>query len=131
MPYCGAEFEIMLIYKGYIYSPTINTQRLTLSPFDDTPVISYSDHQTAGLYQGSADCYERYCKSNIICRLQQSQTIHYCNQSVLAVVLDLNIFVFGITIFDIISRIALVRFSLLCPSCLYKFTGIGFYIFCL
>ena len=41
--------------------------------------------------------------------IQKSQAIHYCNQSVLEIVPDLNIIVFIITIVDIILRSALVR----------------------
>ena len=62
------------------------------------------------MYQGPADNCEGYCSSDIIRLLQPSQTIHYCNQSVLAIVPDLNILVFSITIFDLILRSALVQF---------------------
>ena len=120
VPYFCAEFETMFIYKVYIYLPCINTQKLTTSPFDETPVISSRYHQTTGMYQGSADRCEGDRNSNIIRLLQQTQTIHYCNQSVLAFVLDLNIPVFSITVVDIISRSSLVRFSLLRASYLYN-----------
>ena len=43
----------------------------------------------------------------------------------LAVVPDLNISVFSITVFDIISIIALVQFSLLRASYLYNSKGLG------
>ena len=62
------------------------------------------------LYQGSANHCEGDYNSNIIFLLQVSHTIHYCNQSVLAIVPDMNKFVFIITIFDLISRNALVQF---------------------
>ena len=46
----------------------------------------------------------------------------------LAIVLDLKIFVFSITIFDLITRSALVKFFLLRVRYLYKLTGLRFYI---
>ena len=119
----------MFIYKAFIYLPCINTQQLTTAPLDITPVISYRDHRMPKLYQVSANCCEGYRNSVIICLLKPSQIIHYCNQSVLAIVPDLNIFVFSITIFDLISRSALVRFSLLCVSYFYKSTGLGCYVY--
>ena len=103
----------MFIYKVFIYLPIINKQWRTKLPFDDTLVISYSDHQTTGLYQGPENRFEGDRNSDIICLIQPSQTIHFCNPSVLVISLDLNIFVFSITIFDLIYRSALVRFSLL------------------
>ena len=126
--WCRTRFFI--IYKVYIYLTSINTQQQATSLFNNTPVISSRDHQTTGLYQSSADSCEGDRKSYIICLLQQSQTIHYCNQSVLSIVSDLNIFVLSITIFYLISRSALVRFSYLRASYLYNSTGIRFYIFC-
>ena len=117
----------MFIYKVFIYLPFINTQRQTTAPFDITHVISSSDHRAPRLYQGLSDRCEGYRNSNIIPLLQPSQTIHYCNQSVLEIVPDLNIFVFCITIFDLISRSA--QFFLLCASYLYNPTGLRFYIF--
>ena len=119
----------MFIYNVYIYLPSINTQRQTTSPFDDTPVISSSYHQTTGLYQGSADRYEGDRNSDIIRLLQQYHTIHYCNQSVLEIVPDLKIFVFSITIVNLISISALVRLSLLCASYLHNWMGLRFYIY--
>ena len=83
------------------------------------------------MYQGSADRCEGDHKSDRICLLQPSQAIHHCNQSVLAIVPDLNIFIFSVTIFDLISRSALTRFSLLHARYLYNSAGIRFYIFCL
>ena len=97
-------------YKVYIHLTCINTQQRTTSPFDITYVISSSDRQTLRLYQGSADCCEGYRNPDIIRLLQPSQTINYCNQSVLGIVPYLNIFVFSITILDLISRSALVQF---------------------
>ena len=119
----------MFIFKVYIYLPSINTQQLTTAPFNDTPVISSSDHQTTGLYQGSTNHCEGDCNLDVIRLLQPYLTTHYCNQSVLEIVPDLNIFVFNIMIFDLISRSALVRFSLLCARYLYNLTGIRLYIF--
>ena len=96
VPYFGAEFGKMFILKVYIYLPCINTQLQETAPFDDTHVISSSDHQQTGLYQGSDKGCEGYRNYDLICLLQQSQAIHYCNQLVLAIVPDLNIFVFDI-----------------------------------
>ena len=71
-------------------------------------VIKPSDHQKTGLYQESAGRCEGYRNSDLICLLKQYQEIHYCNQSVLAIVPDLNLFLFSITIVDLISISALV-----------------------
>ena len=97
----------------YIHLPLISTHQQTTSPFNITSIISSSNSQKTGLYQGSADHCKRYRNSNIICLLQPSQAINYCNQSVSGIVPDLNILVCSITIFDLISRSTLVRFSLL------------------
>ena len=97
-------------YKVYIHIPCINTQQRTTATFNITHIISSSNHQTPRLYQGSDNCCEGDCNSNIIRLLQLSHKIHYCNQSVLAIVPDLNIFVLIITIFDLILRSALVQF---------------------
>ena len=102
--YCFIQF----ILKVYIYLLCINTQQQNTTPFDNTYVISSIKHQNTRLYQGSADCCEGDCKSDLFCLLQKSQAIHYCNQSVLAFVPDLNIFVFSITIVDLFLRSALV-----------------------
>ena len=99
----------MLILKYYIYLLCINTQRQATAPFDGTPDISSSDHQNTVLYQGSADYCEGDRNSDLIRLLQKYQAIHYCNQSVLDIVTDLNVFVFSITIVDLISRSALVQ----------------------
>ena len=115
----------MFILKVYIHLPCINTQRQTTSTFNNTTVISSSDHLTTGLYQGSEDRCDGYRNSDLISLLQQYQAIQYCNQSVLDIFPDLNIFILSITIVDIISRSALVRFSLLRASYLYKLTGIS------
>ena len=115
-------------FKAYIHLPCIKTQRRKTAPFNETYIISYSDHPTIGIYPGSAYRCEGDRNFDIICLLQQYQEIHYCNQSVLAIVPDLNIFVFSITIFDLISRSALVRFSLLRASYWYKSMGLRFYI---
>ena len=118
-------------FKVYIYLLCINTQRRTTSPFYDTPVISSSNFAKTGLYQGSANHYEGDRNSDIICLFQKSQEVHYCNQSVLAIVPDLKIFVFSINFFDPISKSALVRFSVIRSSYLYNSTGLRFQIFCL
>ena len=87
-------FDFYLIrYKVIIYLPCINTQQLTTSPLYITHVILYSYHQTPRLYQRLADRCEGDRNSDMICLLQPSQTMHYYNQSVLAIVPDLNIFV--------------------------------------
>ena len=93
--------------KVYIYLLCFNTQRQTTAPFDNTIIISSSNHQNTGLYQASDDHCEGYSNSDLIRLLEKSQAIHYCNQSVLAIFQDLNIFVFSITIVDLISRSAL------------------------
>ena len=98
----------MHILKVYIYLPCIITQQRATAQFDDTPVISSSDHRNIGLYQGLANSCEGDHNSDLISLSHKSQAIHYCNQSVLEIVPDLNIFVFSITIADLISRIALV-----------------------
>ena len=98
-------------FKVYIHLPRINTQQQTTASFDDTPVILSSDGQKTGLYQGSDNCCEGYRNFDIICLLQQYQTIHYYNQSVLAIVPDLTILVFRITIIDLIPRSSMIGFS--------------------
>ena len=100
-------------FKVYIYLPCINTQQRTAAPFDGTSFVSSSNHLNTGLYQGSVNRCGGYCSSDLICPIQQSQAIHYCKKSVLAVVPYLIIFVFSITIIDLISRSALVQFSLI------------------
>ena len=97
----------MFILKIYIYLTCINTQQRATAPFYDTPVISSSDHQKTGLYQGLSDHCEGDRNSDLIFLLQKSQAIQYCNQSVLVIVPDLNIFVSSITIVDIILISAL------------------------
>ena len=59
----------MYILKVYIYFPCINTQQRATSPFNDTPVISppHSKHLKTGIYQGSADCCEVDCDSDLNC----------------------------------------------------------------
>ena len=99
----------MIILKAFIYLPCINTQWRAIAPFEENSFISSRDNQKTGLYQGSADRCEGYRNSDLIRLIQKSQAINYCNQSVLAIVPDLNIFVFSITIDDLILRSALVR----------------------
>ena len=67
-------------FKMDIHLPCINTQRQTTAPFENTPIISYSDRQKTGLYQGSDDRCEGDRNSDIIRLLQKSQAIYYCNQ---------------------------------------------------
>ena len=91
-------------YKVYIHLTCIITQLWKTAPSDITHVISSSNRQTPRLYHGWADCCEGDCNLDIICLLHPSQTIHYCNQSVLLILLDQNIFIWTITIVNIISR---------------------------
>ena len=107
-PIFGVEVKIMFIYKVFICLPCIITQQQTTAPFYITNVLSYSDRQTPRMYQGSADFCEGDRNSGVIRLLQPSLTIYYCNQSVLAIVPDLNIFVWSIKIFYLILRSALV-----------------------
>ena len=86
--------------------------------------------KTKGLYQGSGNYSEKDQNSNIFCLLEQSQAIQYCNQSLLLIIADLNIFIFSITDFDLILRSALVQLCQLHASYLYTPTGVRFYIFC-
>ena len=53
--------------------------------------IKTSDHQKTGLYQVSADRCEGDRNSDLICLLHKSQAIHYCNQSVVVIVSELNV----------------------------------------
>ena len=118
-------------YKVYIHLPWININRLTTSPFDITHVISSSNHQTSILYQGSDDHCEGYRNSNIIFLLQQSQTIHYYNQWMLAIVLDLNILVLRITIFISFLEAPWYSYFIWRASYLYNSTGLIFiYLVC-
>ena len=88
--------------KYYINLPWIHTQQRTAAPFHITHVISYCDFQMLILYQGSNDCCKGDRNSDIFFLLLTSQTFHYCDQSLLAIFPDLNIFVWSITIFDLI-----------------------------
>ena len=80
-------------YNVYIHIPCVNTERQTKAPLHITHIISSSNRQTTRLYQGSADRCEGDCNSNIFHLLQPSQTIYCCNQSVLAILPGLNIFI--------------------------------------
>ena len=79
VPYFGAKFGKMFIFKVYIYLPRINTQKQATALFDNTPVISSSDHQKKRLYQGSANRFEGDHNSDLVLLLQKSQAIHFCN----------------------------------------------------
>ena len=116
-------------YKVYIHLPCINTQRRTTGPFDITHIISSSNHQTEILYWWSDDCCEGDHNSNIIRLLQPSQTISYCNQSVLSILLNLNIFLWIITIFISFWEVPWYSSFLLCARYLYNSMGLRFYIF--
>ena len=89
-------------YKVYIYLPCIDTQWLKTAPLYSSRALPSSNLQTPIMYQGSDNCCEGYRNSDIICLLQPSLTIHYCNQSVLVIVLELNILVWSVMIFDLI-----------------------------
>ena len=95
-------------YKVYIHIPCINTQHQNIVPSNITHVISSSDWELTRLYQGLANHCKGNRKSDIIHLLQPSKTIHYWNQSMLVIVPYLNIFVWSITMFDLILRGALV-----------------------
>ena len=97
-------------YKVYIRLSCINTQQTTTSSFDITNVISSIKCQLLRLYQGSANCCEGHSISDIIRLLQPYQKIRYCNQSMLVIVPDLNIFFWSITIKGITSRRSLEQF---------------------
>ena len=97
-------------YKVYIHLPCIITQQQTTAPFDSTRVLLSSDLWKPRLYQGSADFCEGDRNSDVICLLPPSLTIRYCNQSVLTIFPDLNILVWSIKIFGLISRSALVQY---------------------
>ena len=93
-----------------LYQSTLHqTQQWTTSMFDINHVIPYSNHQKTRLYQGLADCCEGDLNSDTILPIQPSKTINYCDQLALAIVPDLKIFIWSITIFGLISRIALVQ----------------------
>ena len=102
-------FLIQFILNVDIYLPCINTQRRTTATFDKNPSISSSDHKNTELYLRSPDRFEGDSNNDLICLILKYQSIHYCNQSVLAIVADLNILVFSIIIDDFISISALVR----------------------
>ena len=116
-------------YKFYIHLPSINTQRWTTAPFNTTDVISSSNRRTLILYQASDDCCEWDCNSDIIRLLQPSLTINYCKQSVLAIVTDLNMFVWSIKIFISFREAPWYSSFLLRARYLYNSTGLRFYIF--
>ena len=103
-------------FKVYIHLPCINTQRPTKAPFSKT------------LHQGSGNNFDWDHNSDIICLIQISQVVQYCNEWVLDIVLDLNIFFFSITSSDIILRSALIQFWLLRASYFYTSTGQRLYI---
>ena len=115
VPYFGAESEKMHILKVYIHFLYINTQRQENAPFDDTTVILplQSEHLRTGIYQGSANCCEGDCDYDLNFlasailgnALLQPKRVSDCpgpERDILS-----------IAIVDIISRSALVRFSLL------------------
>ena len=97
-------------YKVYIHLPCIITQRRTTAPLEFTHVLLSRELQTPRLYQGSEDSCGGDFNFNVVSMVQQFLTIHYCNQSVLAIVPDLNTFLSIIKIFDLISRSSLVHY---------------------
>ena len=116
-------------YKVYIHLPWNNTHQQTIATFDINQVIPSSDRQSPRQYQRLADCCEGDCTSDIIILLHQSQTVHYCNQSVLVIVLDLNIFVWSITILISFWETPWYSSFILHASYLYNPMGMRFYIF--
>ena len=124
MPYFGGASGKIHILKVYFDFPCINTQRRATETFDNTPVISppYSKHLRTGLYQGSADRYERDHESDLNClasailgnTLLLKTSVSDCPGS------ERDVFI--IAIVDLISRSALVLFSLLCVSYYYNLT---------
>ena len=84
-------------YKVYIYLPCINTHWRTTASFDLTHVLSSSNFLTTRLYQVSSNHCGGNCNSDVIHLLQPYLTIHYCHQSVLSIVPDLNIVDWSIT----------------------------------
>ena len=97
-------------YKMYIHLPCIITYRRITESLVITHALSSSNRIRQRIYQLSTDRCEGYCNSDVICLFQPSLTIHYFNQSVLAIVPDLNIFVWSITIFHPFTRSALVHY---------------------
>ena len=84
-------------YKVYIYLPCINTHRQIISLFNINHFDSSSEYQTPILCQVWANYCGGYRNSDVFYLLQRYLTIHYCNQSVLAIFPDLNIVVWSIT----------------------------------
>ena len=116
-------------FKFYIHLPCMKTQNKRTATFNINSVISYNYSQATRLYQGSANFSEGDFNSDIIHLLHQYHTIHYCNQLVLAIIPDLTIFFWSITIFDIISRSTLVQLCLLRASYLYNLTRLACYVY--
>ena len=116
-------------FKVYTHLTCINTQNK--KQHHSTSLTSYhlETAKKTVLYQGSSDNCEGDRNPDIIRLLHKSQEIHYCNQSVLSIVPDLNIFVFSITTVDLIPRSTLIWSSLLRASYFYNSTGLRFYIY--
>ena len=96
-------------YKVYVHIPFFNTQKQKASPFNITRILLHSDRRMLILYQGSANHCEGHRNSDVIRLIQPPLKINYCNQSVLFVP-DLNIILWSITIFYLISRSNLVQY---------------------
>ena len=96
-------------HKMYVHLPCINTHQQSIAPFYINHVISYRNHQTPRLCQGSADRCEGDLNSKIIGLLKPYQIIYYCNLLLLVIVPYLNIIAWSITICDLILRSALVQ----------------------
>ena len=79
-----------------IYPASTNIDE-KMALFNINHFYSSSDYQTPILCQVSANYCGGYRISDVIYLLQRYLTIHYCNQSVLAIVPDLNIVVWSIT----------------------------------
>ena len=110
-------------YKVNIHIPCIKKQRQTTESFYITHVVSSSNRWTPRLYQLSDDSFEGDHNADTIRLLQPSQTIHYCNQSMLAIFIVL-IYSFEVLLFYISFREAPWYSSfILCASYLYNSTG--------
>ena len=82
-------------------------------------VIKPSDHKKTGLYQGSDNRCEGDRSYDLIRLLQQSQSIHYCNKSVLGIFPDLNM------IYSVLRLLISFREA---PWYSYKFTTCGIFV---
>ena len=130
--FCGlflCKIQIFFILKVYIYSPCINSQRWSTAPFNNTPVISPPNrkHWKTGLYQGSYNCCERYCDSNLNHLFSVILRKYTTVTNIISDSPGPERDIFSILIVDLISRSTLVRFILLRVS--YNLTGFVCYVY--